>query len=136
MDSYITINQSAYRKHRSTSDLLWTYRHFMALTQKYAEEFTIMGIDLSKAFDCVDRTKLCTILQDILDEDEYRILLQLITNTTLCPRVQGTLGAPFSTTLGVPQGDALSPILFTIYLEAAMRFHGPTSRPHTHPIFA
>ena len=28
---------------------------------------------------------------------------------------------PFETNIGIPQGDGLSPILFTIYLEAALR---------------
>ena len=70
-DSYITINQSAYRNDKRTSDLLWTYRYFMAITQKY-QEYTMMGIDLSTAFDCVNRTKLTTIPQELPDEEHRR----------------------------------------------------------------
>ena len=123
VDKYISISQSAYRKNRSTADLLWAYRFYMATTQKYKDEFNIMGIDLSKAFDCINRSLLLETMQTLLDEDEYRILLLLITNTTLRPRVQGTYGDSFPTSIGVPQGDALSPILFAIYLETALRYH-------------
>ena len=36
-------------------------------------------------------------------------------------KVNGELGKPFETRIGTPQGDVLSPILFVIYLENAMR---------------
>ena len=36
-------------------------------------------------------------------------------------KVNGELGKPFETRIGTPQGDRLSPILFVIYLENAMR---------------
>ena len=32
-----------------------------------------------------------------------------------------SIQTPFETNIGIPQGDGLSPILFTIYLEAALR---------------
>ena len=120
LDRYISQDQSAFRKNRSTADILWTYRFYMAKAQKYKEEFHLMGIDLSKAFDCINRTLLLDIMRT---EDETRILLVLLSNTTLQARVQTTIGEPFPTTIGVPQGDALSPVLFTVYLEAAMRYH-------------
>jgi hypothetical protein len=35
-----------------------------ATTEKYAERARVMGIDLSKAFDCLDRTKLMNIIKE------------------------------------------------------------------------
>ena len=35
--------------------------------------------------------------------------------------MKGTSKSSFKTNIGVPQGDSLSPVLFTIYLEAALR---------------
>jgi hypothetical protein len=41
------------------------------MSERYEERIHIMGIDLSKAFDCLDREKLMRILEDIgLTEDE------------------------------------------------------------------
>ena len=123
VQQYISINQSGFRQHRSTSDIIWTYRFLMAITQKYQQEFFIMGIDLSKAFDCINRQLVLTHLRDLIDESEYRIITYLLSDTTLQTRIQGVLSTPFSTSIGTPQGDALSPILFIIYLEAALRYH-------------
>ena len=43
----------------------------------------------------------------------------LLKNTKL--RVRTNEGLTFATNIGVPQGDGLSPVLFTTYLEAAMK---------------
>ena len=50
-----------------------------------------------------------------------RILRYLLSNTTLQPKLNGETGDTFDTTLGTPQGDALSPVIFTIYLEGVLR---------------
>ena len=46
-----------------------------------------------------------------------------MSNTTLTARLQGKYGETFKTTLGIPQGDGLSPALFIIYLQAAVNYH-------------
>ncbi|XP_029656293.1 uncharacterized protein LOC115230218 [Octopus sinensis] len=45
----------------------------------------------------------------------------LLSETYLSVRVRDKCSKPFETTSGTPQGDPLSPILFVIYLEAALR---------------
>jgi len=123
LDSYISIGQSGFRRYRSTSDVLWGYRFLMAYVQKYQEEFYIMGIDLSKAFDCIQSGAILDLLKTLINDSEYRIVHYLLSNTYLATRIQGYYGKKFQTTIGTPQGDALSPILFTLYLEMALRTH-------------
>src|SRR5690349_14911008 len=106
-------------KGRCTADVLWSYRFFMAIVEKYEREFHIMGIDMSKAFDSINRRILLEELRTILGESEYRIITYLLSDTTLQVRIRGYLGKEFRTTIGTPQGDALSPALFIIYLEIA-----------------
>jgi hypothetical protein len=82
----------------------------------------IMSIDMSKAFDSIYREDLITILEEAVpDISNRRILRYLLSNTTLQPKLNGELGDKFQTILGTPQGDALSPVLFTIYLEGVLR---------------
>ncbi len=74
-----------------------------------------MGIDLPKAFDCINRHKL---LKEHLDNSALRIITYLLSNTKIHVRQQGQIDPkPFTKTIGVPQGDALSPVLFIIYFE-------------------
>jgi hypothetical protein len=49
------------------------------------------------------------------------IIQYLLSDTVLKPKTRGKLGASFRTTIGTPQGDALSPVLFTVYLEHVLR---------------
>jgi hypothetical protein len=64
VDQCVTIDQSGFRRLRSTSDLVWTYRWMMAMTAKFDMTYNIACIDLSKAFDCIDRSKLLDILKN------------------------------------------------------------------------
>ena len=83
-----------------------------------------MGIDLSKAFDCLDREILMRILENIgITEDDLRIITFLLAETKLQVKIGQDKGETFSTTIGTPQGDALSPVLFLVYLEHIMRTH-------------
>jgi exonuclease III len=127
VESYLSPAQSGFRQYRSTADIIWTYRWLELISDRFTKHIKIYGMDMSKAFDSIDREKLMEILSDVLHDeehgdDEIRIIRFLLANTTLKTKIQGNISEDsFRTTLGTPQGDALSPILFTIYLEAAMK---------------
>ncbi|GFS10287.1 ankyrin repeat protein [Elysia marginata] len=58
----------------------------------------------------------------ILEEDELRLVTFPLSNTTLETRInKADIQAPFNSNIGTPQGDGLSPVLFTIYLKHALR---------------
>lgn len=118
---FIGEGQSGFLPGRSTTDIIWTYRYYMAYVDKMKEKFHIIGIDMSKAFDCINRQILLANIKNIIPESEFRIIKYLLSDTTLTPRVKGQYGTTFSTIIGTPQGDALSPILFIIYLECALK---------------
>ena len=64
---------------------------------------------------------LLDTLQSFLGESELRIIRFLLADTSLQPRLSTGDCMAFATTIGTPQGDSLSPVLFTVYLEAALR---------------
>ena len=78
---------------------------------------------MSRAFDTIDRAKLMLILREEvqLTEDDLRICQSLLADTSLTVKLGEVLSDPFQTTIGTPQGDGLSPILFAVYLESAIR---------------
>ena len=123
VDRYLSRAQCGFRRKRSTMDVAWMYSWLRAVGHRYDRSLHVYGIDMSKAFDSIERSKLLWILkqQVSLEETELRLIRALLSKTTLRVKLRGKLGRIFKTLLGIPQGDALSPILFVIYLEAAMR---------------
>ena len=90
-----------------------------AQRQRVTVEF--LGIDLSRAFDTIRRDLLLDTLQTFIGESELRMIRFLLADTSLQPRLSTCDCLAFATTIGTPQGDSLSPVLFTVYLEAALR---------------
>ena len=72
----------------------------------------ISGIDMTAAFDTVDRNQLLNIIATIVNEDELRIRRFLLGNTKI---------NTFISNVGTPQGNSLSPVLFIVYLEHALK---------------
>ena len=69
----------------------------------------------------IDR-HLINILQEIVDEDELKLIQYLLSNTIIDTKIEkADIKSPFMSNVGTPQGDGLSPVLFTVYLEHALR---------------
>ncbi len=122
VNEYLDLSQSGFREGRSTSDIVWTHKWLISKALSDDSEIYITGIDMSSAFDTISRQKLLHILSNIVNEDEHRIIRFLLSNTKLDVKIKGsTSAAPFQANIGTPQGDSLSPVLFVVYLEHALR---------------
>ena len=80
---------------------------------KTAKEIYILGLDMSRAFDTIDRQKLLNELREIIDEDSWRMVKSLLENTNLQARIGQTLSKPFNTDIGAPQGDLSKPLIYS-----------------------
>ncbi|GFS16593.1 endonuclease-reverse transcriptase [Elysia marginata] len=123
IETYISHSQSGLRPNRSTSDVVWAHRWLSAKILNTPNlQLNITGIDMSAAFDTIDRTLLQKTLREIINEDELRIVQFLLSKTTLDVKISGTNTTQlFTTNVGTPQGDSLNPVLFIVYLENALR---------------
>ena len=121
VDAFLSPNQSGFRKGRSTSDVVWCKRWLAAKAQRFNWQCHILGLDMYRAFDTISREKLLQVMSTIVHRDELRMIQMLMHNTTLAVKVGTQLAPGFKTTIGCPQGDSLSPVLFTCYLEAALK---------------
>ena len=127
IDENIPIEQAAYRAGRGTTEHTFAYKILAekAITSKDYELYITL-MDMSKAFDTVRRHTLLEDLATILDKAELHLIKLLVEDVSLKVRVGSETSNPFTTKMGVPQGDCLSPILFTLYLAKALQDHSQT----------
>jgi hypothetical protein len=110
LQKMVSINQRAYQIDRCAVDIIWIYRWINATVQKYNRIYEIMGIDLSKAFYCINRTKLLETMRPHIDNSLYNIIQYLLSDTKFSVRVVGKSSKKSKENIGTPQGDALSPV--------------------------
>ena len=80
----------------------------------------LLFVDLEKAFDKVNRHQLQRILQDRCKNDQDKHLADLI--RSLISNTKAIFGSTLvDTNTSVPQGGVLSPLLFNVYLEEALK---------------
>ena len=92
-----------------------------AKTQVQDIAMFITRIDISSAFDTIDRDELFRIVEEFLDEDDQRILSMLLAQTTLENKVENAQATTFESNIGSPQGGSISGPLFTLYFSRALQ---------------
>ena len=92
----------------------------------------ILLLDMSKAFDTVNRNKLMKYLEEILTPSEMRLMFLLIAGVKLRVRVGKEFGEYIETNIGVAQGDCLSAILFIFYLAKSVKPFPNTTTAEDH----
>lgn len=76
---------------------------------------TLLMMDMSKAFDFIHRAIILKDLQQILLPEELHPIKIIIEDMKLAFRVGSEIGESVGTNNGTPQGDCISPNLFTLY---------------------
>ena len=75
---------------------------------------------MSNVFDTVQQKNLSKQLKTILDPDGLHIKI-LLKDVKLNINIGQEMGDEITTNTGVPQGDCLTPILFTLHLADAIK---------------
>lgn len=122
IEVYVRHYQCGFRIGHGTGDIISAYRWLQSCAQRYQHDYHGLGIDLSKAFDTVFRRQLLEVLKQGLDSSSFRIAKVLLSNTILHVKVGGKYTEnAFEAWMGTFQGDSVSPALFVIAFEAALR---------------
>ena len=115
VDSYTGPWQAGYKFGRSCSDLVWCQRMLQSIVQQRHWEYYKMDIDMSSAFDTINRQTILNLLTDAgCAKDDIKLVRLLLSNIKLKVKVNNCLSVEFESTEGSPQGDSLSGKLFTL----------------------
>ena len=120
IDQKIPPSQAAYRRGRSTTEHVFATK-ILCEKASQSTDFCIylLLLDMSKAFDSVNREQLVEDLKDILEPDEVHII-KLMLGTKLAVKCGNETSDLFLTDTGVTQGDGYSANEFTLYLANAL----------------
>ncbi len=78
-------------------------------------------LDMSKAFDTIQRGVLFEDLKDVLEPDELYLIHLLLDNVQIAVKLENEIGELFKSLIGSPQGDAASALFFIIYLAVTLK---------------
>lgn len=119
IESIIPESQSGFRPKRGTIDLIFTLRQLQEKVREQQSKMFIAFIDLTKAFDSINREALWKIMERFGIPGKFmRVCKSLHENNWARVIHNGEPTDPFLTQTGVRQGCVLAPTLFNIYVAA------------------
>jgi len=114
--SVIPENQCGFRSRRGTMDMIFTARQIQEKCREQHQDLLMVFIDLTKAFDSVDRAGLWQILLKIGCPQKFVNIIRSFHEGMMGQViVDGKMSAAFSITNGTKQGCVLAPLLFCIF---------------------
>ena len=130
MDDEIPITQAAYRKSRSTTEHVFAVKNVIERTLNAKNETVyLILLDMSKAFDTIQRKELINNLQQTINADEIYLIKKML-EVSLQVRCGDSLSDTFQTDTGTPQGDSASANIFTYYLAKSLGDRTPAIHDH------
>jgi hypothetical protein len=115
-------HQCGFRRNRATTDHIFCIRQIFEKKWEYNEAVHQVFIDLKKAYDSVRREVLYNIIIEFgIPMKLVRLVKMCLNETYSRVRVGKHLSGTFPMKNGLKQGAALSPLLFNLALEYAIR---------------
>ncbi|XP_076128077.1 uncharacterized protein LOC143109310 [Alosa pseudoharengus] len=116
-ESMLPESKCGFRKNRSTVNMVFTIRQLQEKCREQHKDLFMVFVDLSKAFDTVQRDLLWEVFHRIGCPTKFvNILRQFHEGMTARVTTGGQQSSAFPVRTGVRQGCVLAPVLFNIFL--------------------
>ena len=113
--------QCGFRPNRSTSDMIFAVRQVQEKCREQNKDLYAVFIDLTKAFDTVNREALWVILQRLGCPRKFvHLIRQFHDNMTGAVLSGGEASDSFNICNGVKQGCVLAPVLFNLFFTCVL----------------
>ena len=123
LDATLREEQHGFRTGRSCSDLIFVLRMLVEESKEWNKKLYLLFIDFEKAFDSVDRDCLWRVLKYYrIPEKIVDMIIALYEESECCVKTENGTTRFFKIMSGVRQGCVLSPMLFIIIMDYALRF--------------
>nr|VZH91182.1 unnamed protein product [Spirometra erinaceieuropaei] len=114
-------SQCGFRRHRGTTDMIFAARQLQEKCQEMRTHLYSTFVDLTKAFDTVNREGLRKITQKFgLPERFTQVVRQLHDGMMARVTYNGAVSEAFTVTNGVKHGCVLAPTLFSLMFSAML----------------
>lgn len=114
--------QAGFRAGRSTADHLFSVTQILEKKTAFNQEIHMLFVDLKKAYDNIPQNKLWEALQNTnINVNLIRAVKQTYEQNTTKVKLGKKLSKGCQVNKGLKQGCCLSPLLFKIYLEQALK---------------
>ena len=118
VESQLSEAQCGFRKGRGTVDAIYVLRCLGAACAEHDTCLAKAYIDLTKAYDSINRWALWKVLHLYKVHPKLIALLEdLHTGTTTAVRLDGRVGSAFGVTAVVRQGCVAAPMLFNVFMD-------------------
>ncbi|BHF67956.1 hypothetical protein SprV_0301098500 [Sparganum proliferum] len=114
-------SQCGFRRHRGTTDMIFAAHQLQEKCQEMRTHLYSTFVDLTKAFDTVNREGLWKIMQKFGCPERFiQMVRQLHDGMMARVTDNGAVSEAFAVTNGVKQGCVLAPTLFSLMFSAMM----------------
>ena len=125
LDDVVSESQCGFRKQRGTVDMVFAIRQLQEKCVEQHQDLHLLFIDLTKAFDTVNRAALWAILSKLGCPPRFIQIIRSFHDGMFCRVIEnGDASDPFPVSNGVKQGCVLAPtlisLLFAQMLSAAL----------------
>ena len=111
----VSESQCGFRKQRGTMDMVFAIRQLKEKCVEQHQDLHLLFIDLTKAFDTVNRAALWAILSKLGCPPRFVQMIRSFHDGRFCRVIEnGDASDPFPVSNGVKQGCVLAPLLFSL----------------------